>query len=59
MEGDKIIVVSAGEYSSAAASAKMMYGWGSNDYLCAGVGRNNPAQVGRMAESGRPVPCLA
>ncbi len=55
MEGDKIIVVSAGEYSSAAASAKMMYGWGSNDYLCAGVGRNNPAQVGREGIRG----CIA
>lgn len=34
----------AGEYFSGAASATTVYGWGSNDYLCLGVGRNNPVQ---------------
>lgn len=44
MENDKVLYVMAGEYYSGAASATTVYGWGSNDYLCTGVGRNNPVQ---------------
>lgn len=42
---DEVLFVAAGEYFSAAASRTMVYGWGSNDYLCTGVGRGNPVQV--------------
>ncbi|KAG2484068.1 hypothetical protein HYH03_017088 [Edaphochlamys debaryana] len=41
---DNVRYVMAGEYHSGAASHSAIYGWGSNDYLCTGVGRNNPVQ---------------
>ncbi|GFR45882.1 hypothetical protein Agub_g7335 [Astrephomene gubernaculifera] len=41
---DNIRYVVAGEYHSGAASHSAVYGWGSNDYLCTGVGRHNPVQ---------------
>ncbi|KAG2451726.1 hypothetical protein HYH02_003506 [Chlamydomonas schloesseri] len=42
--GDNVRYVMAGEYHSGAASHSAIYGWGSNDYLCTGVGRHNPVQ---------------
>ncbi|GLC45365.1 hypothetical protein PLESTB_000314600 [Pleodorina starrii] len=44
LQGVNIRFVSAGEYHSGAASETTLYGWGSNDYLCTGVGKNNPVQ---------------
>ncbi|GLI71601.1 hypothetical protein VaNZ11_016865 [Volvox africanus] len=41
---DNIRFVSAGEYHSGAASETTVYGWGSNDYLCTGVGKHNKVQ---------------
>ncbi|PNW71586.1 hypothetical protein CHLRE_16g660390v5 [Chlamydomonas reinhardtii] len=41
---DNVRYVMAGEYHSGAASHTHIYGWGSNDYLCTGVGRHNPVQ---------------
>ncbi|GIL90772.1 hypothetical protein Vretimale_16845 [Volvox reticuliferus] len=41
---DNIRYVSAGEYHSGAASETTLYGWGSNDYLCTGVGKHNKVQ---------------
>ncbi|KAG2441828.1 hypothetical protein HXX76_003436 [Chlamydomonas incerta] len=41
---DNVRYVMAGEYHSGAASHSALYGWGSNDYLCTGVGRHNPVQ---------------
>jgi hypothetical protein len=38
--------VSAGEYHSGAASETTVYGWGSNNYLCTGLGKNTSLQVG-------------
>ena len=44
LANDTILFVAGGEYFSLAASRHRVYGWGGNDYLSVGVGRNNPVQ---------------
>ena len=45
LANDTVLFVAGGEYFSLAASRHRVYGWGGNDYLCVGVGRNNPVQI--------------
>lgn len=45
LANDTVLFVAGGEYFSLAASRHYVYGWGGNDYLCVGVGRNNPVQT--------------
>ncbi|GLC68263.1 hypothetical protein PLESTF_000668100 [Pleodorina starrii] len=55
LAGDNIRFVSAGEYHSGAASETTLYGWGSNNYMCTGLGKNSPSQVLRPAKSLGPI----
>eukprot|EP00798_Chlamydomonas_sp_ICE-L_P027171 gene27171-2411_t len=50
-----LVVTKEGKYFSLAASGNMVYGWGDNGYLTAGVGRNNPVQTLKEGRSTGPV----
>ncbi|GIL66835.1 hypothetical protein Vafri_20228 [Volvox africanus] len=55
LANDNIRYVSAGEYHSGAASETTVYGWGSNNYLCIGVGKDSHLQATRPVKALGPI----
>ncbi|GIL90771.1 hypothetical protein Vretimale_16845 [Volvox reticuliferus] len=55
LQGTNIRYVSAGEYHSGAASETTLYGWGSNNYACIGMGKDSHFQATRPVKALGPI----